>query len=1111
MASVNLPPILSSGSTTNVGGVQSRTKVKFYNNPHTKAEKRAEKSGNVELQSNSTKVNLQKDTASYRAERDITLHGFRDLMTIFQEASEGEGLTVDEFKKAFGTVLGNGLTEEQMMILFMKIDANTDNSIDWEEFSTFMLLRAEGQNSMREAEENSLFITDQQTRQHNRIQTPHKDIIKQILWIPSIKKFLTCSRDGMICYWSDKLKIQRVFKTIGNNIVPVTPENARIKINNNGSVPKVKKRQPQIRWIHDMIFMENVNKIATASDDHQISIYDFTTMNTEIRIDTEDSIPMCMDYWFDRENPDSKESILFFGTDSGFVNIFYIVNKAFFYAPTSKKEHCQKISIDSIPRTLPVYISNGFRVSSGFSYADTIVDITKGVGYLTRKRAHQEWCVKIQYIPQLHCIISCSPDPKNSLVIASQAGSRKWNYYSAPVHKGVNTFAFCKFPVTLVTGGTDKQLRLWNPHRIHHPMAALKGHNSPIIDIAINENNEQIISLSVDKVCKVWDIRKQQCIQTLFDSVQHRPEDFISRIYFGPVDLMTASTTLTVYSLKEKNVTVEIPKSHEHPLRCALYNSNFKQVVSGCEGSVVNVWDVTCGQKNFRFADLHGKAEITAMAFDIGKRRLITGGRDGSIYMWNFNNGQCLHSLVKKNNSEVTGLLYIDMKDDQFIVATGWNRRVIMFADDSDSFTLYPTQIWPEEWSEPLHTDDILTMSFCPPNILATGSFDGEIVLINLVSGHVIHRLRPPFYSKMRSIDKIVFLLERLNNKLGASMITTGADGILRWWNTDEGYLMFEVEGTLGKGNGIYAMCVNSANSLLITGDSQGFATVWNIKETCLDDKTPMGQEIISILYFWRCHMKSIVSVEIVEPQEMIITASTDCTVRLFTIRGEFVGTFSQPELWDLGIPETFQHPSKPYEIELSELEDMDDKDVAVEKLRRQKILASKARRNRGDTKKLNGAKNANQSYNQDEDQLSTVDEMSSLRQLSVLTKASSPGLKQDYSRSASIMDSEEYYRAISQTTNHELNQYFTQERAMLRTAELLQKSYQTKYATSIYAKERKSLIPVKRNIKIIKDRSPAKGVFHSLSPQELSDKILINPPQSIIGKKPTSETNNKP
>lgn len=50
-----------------------------------------------------------------------------------QEADENgsDGLDIDEFKAAFGQILGKGKNEQQMAIMFMKIDTNCDGTVDW--------------------------------------------------------------------------------------------------------------------------------------------------------------------------------------------------------------------------------------------------------------------------------------------------------------------------------------------------------------------------------------------------------------------------------------------------------------------------------------------------------------------------------------------------------------------------------------------------------------------------------------------------------------------------------------------------------------------------------------------------------------------------------------------------------------------------------------------------------------------------------------------------------------------------------------------------------------------------------------------------------------------
>ena len=80
-------------------------------------------------------------------------------------------------------------------------------------------------------------------------------------------------------------------------------------------------------------------------------------------------------------------------------------------------------------------------------------------------------------------------------------------------------------------------------------------------------------------------------------------------------------------------------------------------MVSACHDSVVCVWSLETGEKVIQFGNAHADTEITAMSFDPSKRRLVTGARDGSVKIWNFNNGQCLSVLETTSDSEVSLLI----------------------------------------------------------------------------------------------------------------------------------------------------------------------------------------------------------------------------------------------------------------------------------------------------------------------------------------------------------------------------------------------------------------------------------------------------------------------
>jgi len=48
------------------------------------------------------------------------------------------------------------------------------------------------------------------------------------------------------------------------------------------------------------------------------------------------------------------------------------------------------------------------------------------------------------------------------------------------------------------------------------------------------------------------------------------------------------------------------------------------------------------GGRAGRFTGGHSNSKVTAVSFDRNQRRLVTAGNDGSIKMWNFNNGSLL-------------------------------------------------------------------------------------------------------------------------------------------------------------------------------------------------------------------------------------------------------------------------------------------------------------------------------------------------------------------------------------------------------------------------------------------------------------------------------------
>ncbi|KAJ3092125.1 hypothetical protein HK100_007012, partial [Physocladia obscura] len=175
----------------------------------------------MKFMANIEKENLAKDKALYRAEREINLHHFRELRNVFQKQNR---MNIDEFRATFGKVLDENLSADQMGLLFMQIDANTDDAVDWDEFSTFMLLRDDRKSRMLEEASTTLFDTPANSNGNNNnnnagppkiIAAPHHDAIVAVLHLTSARRFVTASREGTVCFWSDKFRLQKTYFNVG--------------------------------------------------------------------------------------------------------------------------------------------------------------------------------------------------------------------------------------------------------------------------------------------------------------------------------------------------------------------------------------------------------------------------------------------------------------------------------------------------------------------------------------------------------------------------------------------------------------------------------------------------------------------------------------------------------------------------------------------------------------------------------------------------------------------------------------------------------------------------------------------------------------------------------
>ncbi|KAH9494635.1 hypothetical protein Btru_019804 [Bulinus truncatus] len=894
-------------------------------------------------------------TQSYvRLEDHIKLQHLEQLMYAFSNHSpqdilvqEGTGyfpakvlkrapgcMNLQEFKDTIFKILGTAEYDEYLEKLFIKLDTSGDNYVDWNEFCSHLLMLYRENDFLRKKSDIP-FLVEPKIRHivHNKQEQTTK-----VVAVQSPVRYVTISKEGAMSVWQPNMAMEKHY-TISDLEDEQGSQKRRFKM-----------------WVTDAVYMPNCQKIAIASTSRDIRFYDVSSSRTLRNIiclmffillysAAMADVPYCFDYYFNPKQPNS-ESLLAFGVDTGSIHVLT------FHKPVNQ------------------LFENPFKNDGGVQkiFMQDVSNHSQWVSHKVLSDIHPELIRQVRYLPDNEAIISCSGSTRNSLVICDVTAIKK--SYVFKLEKAVECFDHNKNLNLLVTGSGDHIVRLWNPYVTTKPVAVLTGHNTCVIGVVIHEGFRQVFSYSKEAVIKVWDIKEHVCLQTLaikFPSALNgrMPEHGQFPVHLqGPPHsafIVTCNDYIAALRLgKVVSTSYEQEITHDTQLCSAIYNKFLKQVVTGCDSSTISVWDIETGNRSLVLSNAHGDEEITCLTFDSSDRRLMSGARNGTIKVWNFQNGHNLHNLESVSEHEVTGILQLPEK--KVILAVGWNQKIVTYDDtDPDSSNISANVQWK---GGQLHTDDILTADFATPNFLATASFDGEIIVWEVDSEKIYVRLRkgqPSNISKkmeaLRSndsglgdrtmsqatrttttmsrpnsrhrlshrvekgqvapVDKLMFLKARASVRFTESAVLVSSEaGILRWWNIytsskEMGY--FYVPDS--QDESVLAICTVPNDSLLITGDTQGVVKCWNITDYCTQHEEYIIKKTPPLQGTWKAHDSAIVSVEYIQHDagHFILTASTDRTARLWSPEGHYIGTFGQKISWNLKNISTWAHPRTPW------------------------------------------------------------------------------------------------------------------------------------------------------------------------------------------------------
>ncbi|MBN3299728.1 WDR49 protein, partial [Amia calva] len=787
----------------------------------------------------------------------------------------------EEFVDKVSSLVGRG-TKDEYGELFDKVDVTREGFVDWDKLTSFLLLE------LNEKDEHSKSTVVPQWKPLKVLPMSHKEPIQSIVYLRNTNRYLSISKEGQLGIWADGFTLQKTIRIVTDSV-------------------KLKDL-----WVTSLVLLPNVNKIAVGFTSKEICFYDLLSkqeFSCQYKILDLEHTPLSMDYWY---NPtDADEAVLSFGDLGGEVNgmCFTTALIALFERPTTTVEQDSVITIKW----------------------QELVNGNHKCCYVVRHKGHgKSWVRRVRYLGNLDAFISCATSNVNSIVLAWKEKERM-PLRTTAIHigKGTNDFDYHPGLNLIASAGIDNKVCLWNPYVISKPVGVLRGHMASVIAVQFIVSKKQLLSFSKDKVLRVWDVHHQLCIQRIA-GVFPKCMEFHMVLYFDEEHgrlLTTFNNQITL--LEAKQEIGQRVTSHAKVVSCVLYNQLFKQVISSDADSTIIYWMIDTGQKIKQFTKCHGDAEISTMALDATETRLFTGGTDGTVKVWDFN-GHCYHKLNAGLDQAVEISQILMLK--RTVLVLGWERMITVFR--MNSFTQFFVQ--PSEWKGGVqHQNDILCAAFLPPQTLATGSYDGEIIIWNNNTENACYKLHPdgtdsellkerktsipPRTSSASSgkfspsvvfsesdaecnytVTRLIFLEARKSLAAGdaADLVSCGGLGLVRFWSTTR--ICLGAEFIAHRDAGSIIMTVDKTGQYLITGDIDGWVKVWDIQEYCLHCTDSVINQPPALLTTFQPHVDCVTHLEtcVHNGQLLLTSASADCSVALSHISGSIVGIFGQEEHW---------------------------------------------------------------------------------------------------------------------------------------------------------------------------------------------------------------------
>lgn len=163
----------------------------------------------------------------------------------------------------------------------------------------------------------------------------------------------------------------------------------------------------------------------------------------------------------------------------------------------------------------------------------------------------------------------------------------------------------------------------------------LRGHNAPVKCAIFSPDGRYIVSVSIDEIIKVWDVKTAKCIKTIKDD-----SDGIYCVKFTPDGKYIISATsvgIKIWDVKS-GVCIKTFRDDISRIYAADISNDGRYVIYVTHDNGIKIWDLIQGSC---IHNIKIKRSVNHISISPDSKRFIV--TDNDIELWDIEDGSCIH------------------------------------------------------------------------------------------------------------------------------------------------------------------------------------------------------------------------------------------------------------------------------------------------------------------------------------------------------------------------------------------------------------------------------------------------------------------------------------